>query len=407
MSGNNPSLSTASINVTGQVYSGLMNWNGTTGDAWNTPADWSDTLNASVHAAPGLDAGFTGVDAAYFLSTSGPNTINLNNDSPNLNALTFNSTGSYTIAPGTGSSTGLTFGGSAPAITDAGANIIGVPVTLAGNLTATVTNSADSLTVTGAISGGSANSLSKAGAGTMTLSALSSYSGATNVNAGTLIVSGSLSGSGPVSVAGMLEVDGSLNNASTISVNSGGTLQGTGVVGGITSTGGTIEPGDSVGSTSAGALTANGSSISLDAASTFSIRLGVLSSTDSDQLIVPNGTVLLTDTPIAVTLGGALSGIGNNYVIINGGTNTNALTGMGTSTDEFSYNSTPLASGDSFTVTGGYQFTIFYGVNANNTGSGNDVVLELTAVPEPGTWAMLLSGAGMLVIWQRGRRRRS
>jgi len=51
--------------------------------------------------------------------------------------------------------------------------------------------------------------------------------------------------------------------------------------------------------------------------------------------------------------------------------------------------------------------TIFYHGTADNyadnTGNGNDVVLY--AVPEPSTWAMMISGLGLLSFWQRSRRK--
>jgi hypothetical protein len=46
---------------------------------------------------------------------------------------------------------------------------------------------------------------------------------------------------------------------------------------------------------------------------------------------------------------------------------------------------------------------------ANPLGSafsgGNDIALQLMAIPEPGTWATLMSGLGMLMGLQRFRRR--
>lgn len=69
-------------------------------------------------------------------------------------------------------------------------------------------------------------SLVKVGTGTLTLSGINTYTGATNVNAGTL------------------EVDGSIATSSLTTVNNGGTLTGTGTVGNLqVNSGGTFAPG--------------------------------------------------------------------------------------------------------------------------------------------------------------------
>jgi hypothetical protein len=40
-------------------------------------------------------------------------------------------------------------------------------------------------------------------------------------------------------------------------------------------------------------------------------------------------------------------------------------------------------------------------------GSDTDVAIELVSVPEPGTWAAVISGFGMLIVVQRMRRRQT
>ena len=99
-----------------------------------------------------------------------------------------------------------------------------------------------------------------------------------------------------------------------------------------------------------------------------------------------------------LTLGTAFvdTNYGTVYAILNGG--SNQVQGQ-------------FAQGASFTVTNPNNnnldtFDIYYNVNATNTGPGNFVDVELEPVPEPGTWAMVLGGAGMLIAWQQRHRRR-
>jgi hypothetical protein len=189
-----------------------------------------------------------------------------------------------------------------------------------------------------------------------------------------------------------------VNNAVTIEANGSG-VQGNGTIGGATLVSGTLSAGldSALGSPAAGTLTAEGN-VSLDSASTFSIRLGVQTYTDGDQLLISNGGQLtLNDTPLELTIGSALASysgaVGNLYTIVDGGYTSG----------DFSYDGTTIL--DDQTITdGGDTFTVLYGADGNGGTAGN-VELQLTAasVPEPGTWASLLGGLVMLVAWQRRR----
>jgi autotransporter-associated beta strand protein len=258
---------------------------------------------------------------------------------------------------------------------------------------------------------GGTGGFTKTGGGVLTLSAADSYTGATAVSAGTMIVSGSLTGTTGVSVAstGKLEVDGLLNNS--ISATVSGQLSGTGSIGGAAVTAGTLAPGLTAAnsSTAVGTLTAS-SGVSLASNSTFSIRIGLTNGAasnsttglggDTDQLFMNGGTFSLADTTTTLSIAsGADTLLDTLYVIVNGGAG-----GTGASGDVFVNAPT---SGGSF-QSNGATYEIFYATDAANDGNpGNDIAIEeLAAVPEPGTWASLLGGIGMLIAWQRTRRRR-
>jgi len=186
-------LTGQTVTVTGQVYSGLMNWISTVNGNWNADSSWTDSTASAVHAAPGLDAGFTSSDTATFGSTSAPVTVSLNNHSPNLKGITFDSSDSYTVdASGTtpGGTLILNGGGSGATLTDLlGSHEISAPIILADNLTGMV-NSGYILTLSGIISEtGGPKSLTKAGDGTLTLTGSNTYSGGTTISAGVLKIS--------------------------------------------------------------------------------------------------------------------------------------------------------------------------------------------------------------------------
>jgi autotransporter-associated beta strand protein len=88
-------------------------------------------------------------------------------------------------------------------------------------------NRSDALTYSGIIS--DTGRVQQLGAGTLTLSGINTYTGATNVNAGTL------------------SVNGSIASSSLTTVNAGATLGGNGIVGNTNINGGALAPGNSIG----------------------------------------------------------------------------------------------------------------------------------------------------------------
>src|SRR5262245_6703753 len=166
-----------------------------------------------------------------------------------------------------------------------------------GSATLTTGNDNTSTTFSGAISG--TGGLVKQGTGALTLTGASSYTGATNINAGTLVVNGSL--------------------ASSVFVNSGGTLRGIGSIGSLTvGNGAALSPGNSIGT-----LTVNGNLV-MAAAATYIVEV---SSSTADRTNVA-GTASLGGTVQATFLSGTVA---RAYTILSaagglGGTTFGTLT---------------------------------------------------------------------------------
>jgi len=223
-------------------------------------------------------------------------------------------------------------------------------------------NNAGNVNVTGIGdgTGGGHIAVTQSGAGTTTLPGPNTYTGATNVNAGTLIASGALSATASVSVAGggtlQLGASNALNSAAPLTL-SAGILQNL-----------------------AGENQALGS-----------LTLGTGSST---LIVDPSdaGAVLHLADSSANTWTGTLSITDWNGASVGGGTDQVFI---GSSAD---LTSAQLA--DIQFVNGslnGISFTTYGAVQLS------DGELVAAAIPEPGTWAMMLSGAGMLVFIRRRR----
>jgi autotransporter-associated beta strand protein len=218
---------------------------------------------------------------------------------------------------------------------------------------------AENITLGGVLSGNSG--FTKTGAGNLTLSAAETYSGATSVTAGTLIVSGSLSGATSLSVSGggtaELTASNAVSNTAHVTL-AGGTLQ--------TLANQTQSLSD---------LTLGAGSSTLSIGSTGSIINFADSSTDTWT-----GTLAISNW------NGSVTGGGSDQVFIGA---TNDLT-VGQLAD--------------ITFTNGYLNGAFF--STDSAVQLNDGEIVAAAIPEPGTWAMMLAGIGMLTVWQRSRRNR-
>ena len=193
--------------------------------------------------------------------------------------------------------------------------------------------------------------VNKLGSGTTILEGVSTYTGSTTVNAGSLLVNGSIT--------------------SPITVN-GGSLGGSGTTGAVTiNSGGTLTPGNSP-----GILNVVGT-LSLNQNSTYFIELNDPTlGMQYDQTNV-TGSVTLSDPILSLQVGFSPV-IGTSFTIINNDSSDSIL---GTFKG--------LGEGETLSA-GGSIFSISY---VGNT--GNDVVL--TAVPELSTlWSVLGGGLGVM-----------
>jgi len=264
-----------------------------------------------------------------------------------VNSLRLASGGSVALSSGT-----LTIA-SGGIIGDSGASISGGSLTSGLASGELFVHTPSALSISSAIvdNGSTATILVKGGTNTLTLSGNNTYTGATYVNAGTLVVSGGATLRGTVVQAG----------GSSISIGSGGVLS----------------PGAA---SSAGVMTLGGN-LSLADGSALDFQLGSL----ADKIQLTNSFASLAGSASA------------NGITLN----ISAGSGIGIQTYSlFQWQAgTTLASFDlsdfNIVTTGGVTGTLQFGTNSLD--------YVVTAVPEPGT-AALLFGAGVALILMRRRR---
>ena len=260
--------------------------------------------------------------------------------------------------------------------------------------TAVTVNNGGTLVVAGTASGSSAT----VSGGTLSIPTGGTLSDTLTVNSGTVQVAGSLSGSTAVVNGGSLigAQGGTIGSAVTVS---GGLLGGQGVVSGAVTvnSGGTVAPGQNA----SGYLTLN-NGLALNSGGHLALALdGTGFTAQYAPAYVTGGTVALGGD-LQLTLGYAPT-IGDVFfVILNQG--PSAISGI------FS-NAADQGNGTGLLSAGGYNFlvsyTASYGSGAFGVNQGQDVALEVIAIPEPGAAIALLSGLGTLPGLQRFRRRKA
>ena len=461
LSGHSNSVSSTSVTISGQVYSGTSTWVTNGSGSWGTLAGTStETFGANWgtnQGSPGLDTNFKGQDTATFGTVGGSpvasSTVSLNAAAPNLNRITFSSSAtSYTLAPGTGGSS-ITLSGTTPAVAvTAGSHTISAPIILGANTSLAVATGSQ-LTVSGQVSGStfavSTPTVANGGGGTTVLTSDNTYTGGTTISGGTTYINngGGATYAVPTSQPRTItpgNLSGSGTGTGSVTVQSSGKLAGSGTIastsGGITvQSGGTLSSGaaqtsDSTHDTVTGTgLTINNaaalsSALTVNGGATLTFALGAGSSTGYLNYANPN----TNSTYINV--------IGNTPGEINFGTSAainvdivdlTAFQPLGGDTLQLRYQNPYLliqAGADSdfnLYTTGGYQANGFvtgigsgnlgsfnlYATNINGTTIGSSTNLQnlrlylyngdLEVVPEPGTWALMIGGLGVLLLWQR------
>jgi fibronectin-binding autotransporter adhesin len=237
--------------------------------------------------------------------------------------------------------------------------------------------------------GGAGIALTKTTAGTVSLSAANTYTGATTIKAGTLELLSGGSLASPSLIVGDTGSTGAILDAITsgLIVASGQTVSGIGTIKGSTTIqlGGMLAPGNS-----AGILT-NLGNVNLQLGSTFQMEInGATAGTGYDQLNVTGGSSIVTLAGLlSVTTGSTPTNGSLFFLIDNDG--PSAISGV--------FSNAPI-NGNTYTF-GSQQYAVSYFGDYGTTSftGGNDVVLM--AVPEPG--AALIGGLGVLFLLRRRR----
>ncbi len=256
-----------------------------------------------------------------------------------------------------------------------------------GAVALTVGGDNDSTTYSGVLSDGTTagGSLVKTGSGSFTLSGASTYTGGTEIAGGKLLAN---------------NLTGSATGSGALQVDSGATLGGAGFINSTTNTiNGHVQVGNGgVNTTDILTVTASGTTTFSGANLTF--NLSTTTPGQGNQLaLAGTPTVLFSGTSLTLNLQG-VGGIpdGTTYTLF-----TSSVGGTGDGGSVFS--GLDLTAGNVITGITYNPITNSQLVLVSNGSGGFNIDLEVEAVPEPGTWALMLGGLALLVIFQRARRK--
>lgn len=310
-------------------------WTAATGGDWNNSTNWSGSFPNGLF------------DSATFSSSSSSKAINLNT-AVRLQSLQFSATqsGDVSIAPGTGGSLQLFswFGTTLTVNTGSGNHTVSAGITLSGLSSHTWNIGANrTFTTTGAIGG--PQGITKTGSGTLLFNGTNTFTGALNVNAGSVGGHGSIASSVTVAAGGSITA-GTSPVASVLTLGNGLTLSG-------------------------------------------QYRVSLFSNSALSQLSVSSGTATLTGGSLALELGSGVTVASfraagaRSFTVIDAA--NGQLSGTFATTD---FTSAGFAAS---------EWSVTYDTAAGNT------ILNFTPVPEPFT-VLGIGAFGFLGGWAVRRR---